>query len=183
MPFNLVLGATRSGKTRLVEAWAQTVAPYQLMVATCYASNREMAARIAIHQKSRASSWQLVEEPLEPVQAIGLFRKAHPDFQGCIVLDSLGMWINNLMGQNMPAPVIMRRCKELAQFFCNLDLPCAIISEDIGSLPAAAASRKYGDILGTANQLLARLAQNAALVVAGLPVLLKGVSFFSSNPG
>lgn len=176
MACTFFLGGVRSGKTGMARKWAEQAAQSRLMVATCHADDAEMARRIALHKKSRGPSWQLLEEPLEPVQSLNIFRKNNPDFVGAVVLDSLGMWINNLMQQNLAPALIMRRVRELASYFSAMNLPCAIISEECsqGLVGTSAIARKYVDLLGLSNQIVASLSHNAVLVVAGLPVNLKG---------
>lgn len=175
-PLILFVGGIRSGKTRLAEEWAKAVAPQCLMLATCHCQDNEMAVRIAAHQKKRGPAWHTLEEPLEPLAALRIFRQKHPDFHGAIVIDSLGMLISNLMGQNISLPAILRRCRLLANCLTIQDLPCAIVSEEcnLGFVPVNSVARKYGDILGNANQFFAAAANTVIFASCGLPILIKG---------
>lgn len=175
-PLILFTGGIASGKSRLAEEWAQASAPQCLMLATCLSQDREMTARIEAHQKRRGPAWLTMEEPLEPLGALRLFRQNHPDFAGAIVIDSLGMLISNLMGQNISPHAILRRCSLLVKGVAALALPCAIVAEEcgLGFLPLNAVARKYGDILGAAKQILAASAASVIFVSCGLPLPLKG---------
>ena len=51
----------------------------------------EMLARIERHQSTRAPQFQTIEEPLYLAQAI----KAHEN--AVILLDSVGIWLGNMM--------------------------------------------------------------------------------------
>lgn len=177
MSFIFFVGGVRSGKSRLAQAWAEAAAPERLMLATCHAADKEMALRIAKHKKARTEAWECIEEPLEPLGAFMAWCKQKPDFNGSFVLDSLGMWIANLMTQNLPAPEINRRVSSLAATLAQPEYSCAVVSEEcgLGFVPANAIARKYGDILGEANQIMARKAHAVLLVTCGLPIALKGV--------
>jgi len=51
-----------------------------------------------------------------------------------------------------------------------------IVSNEVGLgvVPPYASARVYRDVLGTANQMLAKHADEIYLMVAGIPTLLKG---------
>lgn len=177
MAFIFFVGGVRSGKSRLAQAWAEAAAPDRVMLATCHARDPEMAARIAQHRKARCENWACLEEPLEPLSALKGWREQRPDYNGSIVLDSLGMWVANLMAQNLPASAIDRRVTELAALLSSPDYSCAVVSEEcgLGFVPVSGIARKYGDILGKANQTMARKAHAVLFVSCGLPLALKGV--------
>lgn len=176
MPFIFIVGGVRSGKSRLAQAWAEATAPERVLLATCHVQDTEMAARVAEHRKSRSDTWECIEEPLEPLGAIQKYCLARPDYKGAFVLDSLGMLIANLMGQNLPVFSIMRRIENLANILAGPAFSCAIVSEEcgLGFVPVNGIARKYGDLLGSANQIMARKAISAILVCCGMPVILKG---------
>lgn len=175
-PFALFVGGVSSGKTRLAEKWALSFSRPCLMLATCHGQDAEMTARIIAHKKARGDAWFCLEEPLEPLGRLRLFRAERPDFQGCVVLDSLGMWITNLMGLNLSPRDILRRCQALARAFASLEIPCAVVSEEcgLGFVPLSGVARKFGDILGNANQVMARNAETVIFASCGLPLALKG---------
>lgn len=172
----LFVGGVRSGKTRLAEIWAQAAASQCLMLATCHCRDAEMAARIAAHKEARGESWLCLEEPLEPLGGLQIFLKDYSGFHGALVLDSLGMWIANLMEQNIAPRSILRRCQLLASGLARLDFPCAVVSEEcgLGFVPVSSIARKFGDILGKANQLMAKASETVIFASCGLPLVLKG---------
>jgi adenosylcobinamide kinase / adenosylcobinamide-phosphate guanylyltransferase len=51
-----------------------------------------------------------------------------------------------------------------------------LVSNEVGSgiVPTHPLGRRYRDLLGTLNQKIAKLADDAVLMVAGLPLALKG---------
>lgn len=177
MAYIFFIGGVRSGKSRLAQAWAEAAAPERVMLATCHAKDPEMATRIAKNKKARQESWHCIEEPLEPLGALNAWLGSHTDFNGSFIIDSIGMWIANLMTQNIAINSILQRMGALAETLAKPDYSCAIVSDEcnLGFVPLDNIARKYGDILGSANQILAKKAHAVIFVSCGLPLALKGV--------
>lgn len=175
MALTLFVGGVRSGKSKMAQVQAECEDACRLMIAVCHANDKEMAARIAAHKRARGDGWETLEEPLDPLAALEIYRNTHPRFQGPIVLDSLGMYINNLMMLNLPQSVILRRCQALALAFSRSEHSCSIVSEEcgMGIVPTAAVARKFGDILGRANEIAARHAERVIFAVCGVPMPIK----------
>lgn len=176
MAFIFFVGGVRSGKSRLAQAWAEAAAPERVLLATCHVRDADMAARIARHKKARAATWVCIEEPLEPLGAINKYCEDKPGYNGSFVLDSLGMLIANLMSQNLPVAAILQRINALAETLAAPEYSCAVVSEEcgLGFVPVNGIARKYGDLLGEANQVMAKKAHAAIFVSCGLPMALKG---------
>lgn len=176
MAFIFFIGGTHSGKSKLAQAWAEAAAPERVLLTTCHSKDPKLAARLAEHRKSSHHGWDCLEEPLEPLGALQAWRENRPDFNGSFVIDSLGLWIANLMTQNLPISGISRRIAALAEVLAQPDYSCAVVSEEcgLGFGPLDAIGRKYSDILGSANQIMAKNAHAAIFVSCGLPLALKG---------
>lgn len=174
MSFILFIGGARSGKSGLARLWTESQAPCRLLVETLHVPDADRNARMKPDRKAPGQNWQRLDEPLEPLLALQSFLAK--GYSGSVMLDSIGELVRNLMLQNVSGHDILRRIKNLAQFLANDAHPCAVVTEEgnMGQMPAEVVARKFGDIMGLANQLLARQAHAALLVVAGLPVLLKG---------
>lgn len=163
----LVLGGVRSGKSRyaeeLVEAYGDG-----LYLATAEAGDDEMAERIRLHRERRGETWQTVEEPLD-IAAV-LRREARPG--RAILVDCLTLWISNVvMSERNPSAEITSLCEALSR----LDGPVVIVSNEVGlgGIRADAVSRKFADMQGNVNQIIAESADRVVMVAAGLPLILK----------
>ena len=168
----LVLGGVRSGKSRYAQQLAEQ-SSHVVFIATATVSDDEMKAKIQRHREDRPANWLTVEEPLELAQA--LTRHA-PDCE-VILLDCLTVFASNLMdAEGDDDNAIERRVQELCEALHSVRCSVLLVSNEVGSgvVPAYPAGRKYRDLLGEINQRVARLADDVVLMVAGLPLALKG---------
>ena len=165
----LVLGGARSGKSRFVQGLAENSGLAPVMIATAEAGDAEMAARIARHRAERDARWMTREVPFALVAALA--EEARPG--RIVVVDCVTLWLSNLMcaGQDAEAAGL-----ELAAGLAQLAGPVVLVSNEVGFglVPETELGRAFRDVQGRVNQALAAAAERAVLVVAGLPLVLKG---------
>ncbi len=178
----LVLGGQRSGKSACAEAlaqqWlAQASAHRALLIATAQAGDPEMRERIERHKQDRAlrlPALQTVEEPVALAQCL----QRHGDAQCLILVDCLTLWLTNLMmPQDGAIPADPAQpIADLLEALTRLPGPVVLVSNEIGLgvVPMGAATREFVDALGRLNQALARQCARVTLMVAGLPLAVKG---------
>jgi adenosyl cobinamide kinase/adenosyl cobinamide phosphate guanylyltransferase len=79
------------------------------------------------------------------------------------------------LAENEDAEWITRRVGELAGAALAYAGPVIIVSNEVGGgiVPMNALARKFRDLAGSANQLLAAKAQKVVLAVAGLELIVK----------
>ncbi len=166
----LIVGGAKSGKSRLAQQLAEEQPEPRLYVATGEAKDAEMQARIRRHQEDRGPSWQTWEEPLALGQAL---EQANGRF-GVILVDCLTMWLSNLLAQGEAE--LARERQHLLAVLPTLATPVILVSNEVGwgIVPANLLARRFRDEAGLLHQELAQLADQVALVVCGLPVVLKG---------
>jgi len=168
----LVLGGARSGKSR----WAQDLAETHERVAylaTAQALDREMQEKIRRHQEDRPKHWQTFEEPLELAKVIAGEAAAFD----IILVDCMTLYVANLMEAEEAEPGSMEaRIESLLDVLRAAPVSIILVSNEVGSgvVPAYPAGRIYRDALGELNQRVAAVADNVVLMVAGLPLALKG---------
>jgi len=166
----LIIGGSRSGKSRLAEQRALACRLPVTYIATATAGDGEMAARIAQHQSRRPSSWGLIEQPLHLASV--LLQQAAPG--KCLLVDCLTLWLTNLLCGNEAAQLEPER-----DAFLNIlpSLPGHIIlvSNEVGMgiVPMGELSRRFSDEAGWLNQSVATICDQVTLTVAGLPFPLK----------
>ena len=168
----LVLGGARSGKSRYAQQLAEQ-SRHVVFVATAKASDEEMRAKIDRHREDRPKEWLTVEEPLDLPRVLA----EHERQSEVIVVDCLTIFAANLMeaeGENEGA--IEARVEALCGALRAVQCAVVMVSNEVGSgvHPVSPLGRRYRDLLGEINQRVARIADDVVLMVAGLPLALKG---------
>jgi adenosylcobinamide kinase/adenosylcobinamide-phosphate guanylyltransferase len=174
MSFTLVLGGARSGKSTFAERRAAESGRPVLYLATATAGDAEMAARIAAHRAARPADWRTVEAPLEPAAAI----RAHARAGDLVLLDCVTLWVSNrLLADPAPSDAdLVGAAEGIADAALERRADLVAVSNEVGLgvVPPYPLGRRYRDALGRVNQALAARADEAVLLVAGLPLRLKG---------
>lgn len=169
----LILGGARSGKSSLAEKLAASGSRV-LFVATAEARDEDMARRIAAHRKSRPTAWDTLEEPIDLAGALSTTASRYDT----VVIDCLTLWVSNLIlkqGVAVSDQEVLGRAESLLKV-CRESAPRWIIVTNevgLGIVPDTPLGRRYRDLLGRVNQVFAREADVAYLVVAGLALDLK----------
>ena len=169
----LVLGGARSGKSAVAETEVDREGGSVLYVATLLAgADADVAARIAAHRARRPPRWTTAEVGAGGDVAAAL--AAHPRHD-CVLLDGAELALH-LAGPEDDteaaevARAMARACRDAAS-----RLAVVVSSEvGLGVVPSTPEGVGFRDRVGAANQALAELADAAVLVVAGLPLRLKG---------
>jgi len=168
----LVLGGVRSGKSRYAQILASR---YQRVtfLATARPSDREMRERIAMHRRDRPASWKTVEAPLDLQKTITAeSRKAD-----LLLVDCLTLFVANAMNRNPRKPGSARAATEqVCQAIRSSRASVIVVSNEVGSgiVPAYRSGRIYRDLLGQMNQEIAKIADQVVLMIAGIPLTVKG---------
>ncbi len=168
----LVLGGVRSGKSRYAQQLAERSGRV-VFVATATRCDDEMSRKIERHCEDRPKEWITVEEPLDLVAVIA----KHQADCDVIVIDCLTIFAANLMGAKKDdTSAIDRRVAALCGALRSAMCPVVLVSNEVGSgvHPSHPSGRRYRDLLGEINQRVAKVADDVVLMVAGLPLALKG---------
>ncbi|MBS35978.1 MAG: bifunctional adenosylcobinamide kinase/adenosylcobinamide-phosphate guanylyltransferase [Thiotrichales bacterium] len=163
----LVLGGVRSGKSAFAEALAERRAK-PIYVATAESGDEHMVERIAKHRARRGSIWSTVEAPLHLSEVI----RAKAAAGVVLLVDSLGMWVSNLMHGEFDLDA---QFSDLLESLAACEGTVVIVSDEVGLGGVAdnALAREFADRLGELNQQVAAIAPDVYLVVAGIPVTVK----------
>ena len=153
-----------------------------LFVATAVAGDEEMRYRIEEHQRTRPATWSTLEVTThignQISQKIG---GAH-----VVIVDCITLLVSNIFSQcidqtseQIDASLIEEKVtseiSELLECINHIDASFIIVTNEVGTglVPANKMGRLYRDLLGKANQLLARRTDEIYLMVAGLPMKLR----------
>jgi adenosylcobinamide kinase / adenosylcobinamide-phosphate guanylyltransferase len=167
----LVLGGARSGKSRYAERLIATLPPAfgppWAYVATAEAGDAEMAARIAAHRARRGAEWKNFEAARD-VAAMLRACNTMP-----VLLDCLTLWLSNAMLAEADIEAETARLETALEAHAA---PVVMVSNEVGSgiVPEYPLGREFRDRQGVLNQRMAELADCVVLMVAGLPLVLKG---------
>lgn len=174
-----IIGGARSGKS----AFAMKLAKKHKHV--CYIAtadsrpssqidDEEMLERIQNHRKNRPSDWKTIEAPLELDKAVSNL-DGKPDV---VLIDCITLYVTNMIlgsrkeeGDGYIIDAINKLC-----IVCK-KIPSHVImvSNEVGYgiVPDNALSRRFRDIAGYVNQIIAREADNVYLVTAGIETKIK----------
>jgi adenosylcobinamide kinase/adenosylcobinamide-phosphate guanylyltransferase len=164
----LVLGGARSGKSRYAESLITAQAPPWIYVATAQAGDDEMARRIAAHRARRNAGWQTIEAPHDLAGALET-ASAHAR----LLVDCMTLWLTNRMLAEADLDAEIGRLEEALLRRAGM---AVLVSNEVGYgiVPDNALARRFRDAQGRLNQRLAASADRVVLVVAGLPLAVKG---------
>lgn len=168
----LVLGGVRSGKSRYVQMLAARVSPVAF-VATATRSDEEMRLRIERHRAERPQEWRTIEEPLHLDKVLNEEGSKYR----IVVIDCLTLYAANILhAEQGKLTAVEERLQRLYAALRSVAGSVALVSNEVGSgiVPPFPEGRKYRDLLGGINQQVASIADNVLLMVAGLPLALKG---------
>ncbi|RKX31371.1 MAG: bifunctional adenosylcobinamide kinase/adenosylcobinamide-phosphate guanylyltransferase [Verrucomicrobia bacterium] len=167
---HLILGGARSGKSTRAEELASTSDRTVVYVATCRTSDldAEMRRRIEHHRNRRPAAWVTLEDRYD------LSGIAHEYPRSTILVDCLTLWIANEMDGAMDDDILSRLMSGL-EAMVRQGVSAVIVSNEVGMgiVPLGPENRRYRDLVGRANQLVAQKAQNVDFMAAGLVMRLK----------
>lgn len=176
-PLVVVLGGTRSGKSRFGRDRATSLAAGGAItyIATALPGDPELDDRIDRHQADRPSSWTTLEPGPGVPDAI---RRTAPGTT--ILLDGLTLWVSLLVTADAVDvdAVLDGPIAALLSALAAHDGPAVVVSDEIGlgMVPMDPLARRFRDVLGFAHQRLVEASDEAWLLVAGRPIRLDPVA-------
>jgi len=130
-----------------------------------------MSQRILKHKQQRSKKFTTYEEPLALAQTIEKTAKNHD----VVLVDCLTLWLTNLMlSKSADKNASIDQLK--TTLITTKNRTIVLVSNEVGMgiIPDNALARQFGDDAGLLHQQLADICENVCLVVAGLPLILKG---------
>ncbi len=160
----LVTGPARSGKSEWAEVLAMQSGKTVVYVATATENpaDEEWHQRIHQHQQRRPQDWVTLSVPMELSATLA---DAKPNT--CLLVDSLGTWVANLLEQNE-----VDWENTLSEFLETVQLVAAdllFVAEETGwgVVPAYPLGRRFRDRLGALVRQLGTICEVVYLVTGG----------------
>lgn len=167
----LILGGARSGKSLLGEKITASLGQNPAYIATAQNGDNEMGERIAEHQRRRGAAFTTYEESIDLSGALVRAAKTHDS----ILVDCLTLWLSNIgFYRGVDQNEAIAAFKETLQTLHNSQV--ILISNEVGQgiVPDNALARKFRDDAGRLHQELGQICTHVYMVIAGLPMVLKG---------
>ena len=175
----LIIGGTRSGKSAFATELAKKY-KHVGYIATADSGQSsqfddgEMLERIQKHRENRPAEWKTVEAPLE-------LDKAVSNLNGnldVVLIDCITIYVTNmLLGSHKEEgdEHIINAINKLCSVCKNMPFHVIMVTNEVGYgvVPDNALSRRFRDIAGYANQIIASEADNVYLVTAGIENKIK----------
>jgi adenosylcobinamide kinase / adenosylcobinamide-phosphate guanylyltransferase len=169
---HFVLGGSRSGKSRRAESLAKASGQSVTYIATYAAdpADEEMQQRVRRHQEQRPSDWKTIENRFDLDNVVRETRDA------LFLLDCLTLWLSFHLTTGRSSEQILKELEQTLLLIRELERSVIVVSNEVGAgiVPLMPESRAFRDLCGLANQLVAHHATTVELMVAGLPLILKG---------
>ncbi|MBW4463676.1 MAG: bifunctional adenosylcobinamide kinase/adenosylcobinamide-phosphate guanylyltransferase [Nodosilinea sp. WJT8-NPBG4] len=169
---SLVTGPARSGKSEWAETLAANSGQSVIYIATSNVDPTDLdwQKRVELHRDRRPAHWQLQEVPVALPETI-LAATA----QDCLLIDSLGTWLANLLEQD--DDTWQATVDSLVESLRQTPSTVVLVSEETGwgVVPAYPIGRLFRDRLGTLTRRVGTVAGVVYLVVAGYAVDVKAL--------
>ena len=165
---SLVLGGASSGKSVFAEGLVRATGLNPVYVATAQIWDAEMADKVAAHKAQRGAGWRTVEEPLLIDRVLAGVTGAE-----AVLIDCATLWLTNLI---LSGADVAEAETQLFAALATCPAPVVIVSNEVGMgiVPDNALARRFRGAQGGLNRRLAARADLAVMVIAGLPLVLKG---------
>ena len=165
----LITGGQRSGKSQYAEQLALSLSPNPIYVATARVFDEEFRQRVALHQARRGPQWTNIEEEKELAR--------HNFSQRVVLVDCLTLWATNFffdLNESTEQTLLALR-EQLEALFAQEDVTYIFVTNELGlgGVSPNATQRRFTDLQGILNQIVAHQADEVTLMVSGIPIRIK----------
>ncbi|MGD1807064.1 bifunctional adenosylcobinamide kinase/adenosylcobinamide-phosphate guanylyltransferase [Dapis sp. BLCC M126] len=161
----LVTGPARSGKSEWAESLAINSGKKVIYIATSQvdANDLEWQTRIERHKNRRSSDWITLEIPVKLSETLA----AYSDEDFCILVDSLGTWLANILEQD--EEVWNETLEALIESLFKASGHVILVAEETGwgVVPSFPIGRLFRDRLGNLIRRVGVISDSVYLVTGG----------------
>ena len=167
----VITGGARSGKSRFAQELARSGGEDVVFIATAAVRDEEMRKRIEGHRRARPPQWKTIEEEIELVGAI----EALGGKPKTIIIDCITLWLSNLIERGDEDERIRQQANRFNESLQRSPHSIILVTNEVGSgiVPDNPLARRFRDLAGEVNQILASSAQELYLMAAGVPLRLE----------
>lgn len=168
----LILGGARSGKSRYAVELAKKSGKKVAFIATATPKDEEMTRRIKLHRISRPKYWKTIEESRNIILQLSQLRAKFE----VVLVDCLGLLISNFLSDGLNDREIEKRIKSLTRAIAKFQSIAILVSNEVGMgiVPDNPLARRFRDLVGLANQIITKRADEVIFMQAGIPLRIKG---------
>jgi adenosylcobinamide kinase / adenosylcobinamide-phosphate guanylyltransferase len=163
-----ITGGERSGKSSFAGNMALKLSGNPIYLATARAWDDEFKDRISHHKSGRDIRWTTIEEEKN---------LSKHDFSGkVVVMDCVTLWLNNFnYDNNYNTSLTLEQAKTEFDNLVKQDFMLIVISNELGMgvIQETQGTRKFVEMQGWINQYIAKQADEAYLMVSGIPIKIK----------
>ncbi len=172
----LCSGGARSGKSEFAEKLALSLKGEKAYIATARIYDEEVQTRVNQHKARRGEEWKNYEIPLHISASFADLAKD----SDILLLDCLTMYVMNYMmdceSDEVESILIneMNNLFEILMHIENKTLICVTNEIGLGIVPEDALSRRFRDLAGLINRMVANQATEVFFTVSGITIEIKG---------
>ena len=163
-----VSGGERSGKSSYAQQRALQLTDHPVYLATAQVNDDDFAERVARHKTTRGNQWQLIEQPFS-ITDVGLNDRV-------VVLDCITLWLANIFfREKKDKEKSLIWAKREWDNFLEKPMQCIVVSNELGMgvHGELQSTRHFVELQGWMNQYIAASADEAWVMVSGIPMRLK----------
>lgn len=165
----LITGGQRSGKSSYAQKLALQLSSQPVYLATSRVWDEEYRLRIERHQKDRGPQWTNIEEEK--------YLSRHSLEKRVVVIDCVTLWCTNFFFDNQSdTEKALQELKTEFDRFIQQEATFIFVTNELGmgGISENSLQRRFTDLQGWMNQYAAQKANEVILMVAGIPVKIKG---------
>ena len=169
----LLHGGVSSGKSRFAVKTARELELPTVFLASYrnFYADSEMKRKINRHKKERPSDWITIEPVFDIIDITSQYKNK----KVVLLLDCLSLYTSGLMMDGLSDKKILRHIKDWSEKMKTCKCNWIIVSNEVGMspVPDSKETRRFRELLGKCNQIVAKTATQVYFFVAGIPQKIK----------
>ena len=172
--FTFVSGGLSTGKSDYAFRRASELGPPPwLYVSPQVEGDEAVKTRLAQYRRDQEAIWRIKDAPpeLESLLVPEILER-----HGALVIDKFSLWIAGQLAKTPPSAdgALLEGVERLADKLYRSPVPAVLVTTEVGlAFQPTVTERRFIDVAGRANQLLADRASSVVFMVSGVPWRLR----------